>query len=318
MLIAALVATALAQAGAQPASAPAAPPPAPPPATAPAPLRLPAGTVLQVELVDPLNSATSKLGDRFAIRLAEPVTVDGVVVAPAGATGEGEVVDASPAGMSGSQGKLIIAARYLDLNGQRVRVRGMTLAVSGESRVDLASGVRLIPYVGMASGFFLRGGEIVIPAKTRASVRTAEPVGMASETATAAASPGQAFAPGADPSKGHVYFFRPRRIGFAPMTYHVVSVGEDGKAAKDAPRLASLSNGAYVIVDLEPGIHTFNVSGPATLNKAEDRLRMEVEEGETYYIEQSFRTRVVTGGFKLVPAEKASFDEAKVKPQKVK
>ncbi|ATQ42604.1 hypothetical protein [Caulobacter mirabilis] len=147
--------------------------PTPAPAASPAALKAPAGTELQVELIDPVSSATSKLGDRFAIRLAEAVVIDGIEVAPAGAVGQGEVVDVAKAGFGGKQGKLIISARYLELNGRQARVRGMSLMAAGKSRVDLATGVWLTPYVGVAA-YAIRGGQIEIPAGTRAMVRLAE------------------------------------------------------------------------------------------------------------------------------------------------
>lgn len=148
-------------------------------AVAPAPtvLHLPAGTPVEVEMGETISSLTSHLADRFSIRLAAPLVSDGVEVAPAGALGQGEIIDVARAGISGKQGKLIISARYLDLNGVRVRVRGMTLMTSGKSRVDLATGVMLIPYVGVAS-ILIKGGEIEIPAGARATVRLADAVDL--------------------------------------------------------------------------------------------------------------------------------------------
>lgn len=136
---------------------------------------LPAGALVEIELVNALSSATSKLGDRFPIRLAEPIVVDGVVVVPAGALGEGEVIDVTGAGINGKQGKLIISARFLELNGQRVRIRGMSIIATGKSRVDLATGMMLVPYVGLAT-VFVRGGNIEMPAGTRATAKLAQAV----------------------------------------------------------------------------------------------------------------------------------------------
>lgn len=167
--------------GALPTPPPTAAPPAAPP---PRSIRVPAGAQLEVELVDPLSSATSKLGDRFALRLAAPILSDGVELAPAGAMGEGEVIDAARAGMSGKQGKLIISARRLDLAGRQVRIRGMSLMAAGKSRVDLATGVSLVPYVGLAS-ILIEGGEIQIPAGARGTVRLAEDVDFQVEATTA-------------------------------------------------------------------------------------------------------------------------------------
>lgn len=173
-----------------PAPAVAATPPGSPvsaqPPAAPGEVRVAAGTVLQVELVDELSSTTSKLGDKFAIRLAEPITVDGVVVVPAGAVGQGEVIDAAHGGMAGTPGKLIVAARYLVLNGQQVRVRGMTLMVAGENRNGLSQTVMLIPYVGGLSTMFVKGGEIWMPAGTHATVKVAQDTNLAAASTPSA------------------------------------------------------------------------------------------------------------------------------------
>lgn len=150
---------------------------------APAALKLAAGATLEVELVDGLSSETSKVGDRFALRLAEPLTQDGVVIVAAGAAGEGEVIDAARKGMGGKQGKLIIAARFVDLNGRRTRIRGMTLQAAGKSRVDLTTGLLLVPYVGVAS-VLVEGGDIVIPSGTRATVKLAEAIELTSTAPT--------------------------------------------------------------------------------------------------------------------------------------
>ena len=150
------------------------------PPTAPAPgktVRLTAGTQLEVELVAPLSSATSHLGEKFALRLAMPISSDGVEIVAAGATGEGEVIDAAPAGMAGRAGKLILAARRLDLHDRPVRIRGMTLMAAGKSRVGLATVVLLTPYVGVTAAL-IQGGEVEIPAGTHYTVKLAEDVDL--------------------------------------------------------------------------------------------------------------------------------------------
>ena len=138
-------------------------------------IRLPAGAELEVELAEALSSKTSKLGQTFAIRLVAPIERDGIVVVAAGAAGQGEVIDAGPAGMVGRQGKLNISARHLDLNGQRVKVRGMTILAAGQGRVGLAQAVSMTPYVYPAS-LLVRGGNIEMPVGTRATVRLVEDV----------------------------------------------------------------------------------------------------------------------------------------------
>lgn len=154
---------------------PAAPAAAPATPATPGRVRLAKGAELEIELVAPLSSATSKLGERFAIRLVQPIVVDGVTVVAAGALGEGEIIDARGAGHSGRQGKLVVSARFLDLNGRQVRVRGMTLIAAGTSRVDLATGMAMVPYIGLAT-ILVRGGDIEFPAGMRATVKLAEDV----------------------------------------------------------------------------------------------------------------------------------------------
>lgn len=123
----------------------------------------------------------------------------------------------------------------------------------------------------------------------------------------------------ASPSgKGRIFFFRPGRLAGAIYTYHIVEVGDDGKAEKDAPHLGDLPNGGAFNLEVEPGVHSYNITGPMAVNKADDRLRMEVEPGETYYVEQTVRMGLVTGGFRLVPADEARFKGSKVKLDKGK
>lgn len=121
-----------------------------------------AETTVEVELVDALSSRTSHIGDPFALKLRAPIIVDGREVVPAGASGGGEVIDAVPSGLMGRQGRLIVAARFLDLNGQRVRIHGMQLMASGEDRSNTVMVASMIPYVGLAS-IFMHGGNIDLP-----------------------------------------------------------------------------------------------------------------------------------------------------------
>lgn len=134
---------------------------------------LPARTTLEVELAETLRSDTTPLGYRFSIRLAEPVVRDGVTLIEAGAPGEGEVIDVAKAGMSGRQGKLIIAARHLVFEGRPTTVRGMTVMATGTARVGLATGIALTPYAGPVA-LLIQGGEIEFPTGMRATVRLAQ------------------------------------------------------------------------------------------------------------------------------------------------
>ena len=59
---------------------------------------VPAGTKISVRIGEPVSSATSKVGDTVSATLADPVTIDGVQVLPAGSTVRGVVASVEPSG----------------------------------------------------------------------------------------------------------------------------------------------------------------------------------------------------------------------------
>jgi len=134
---------------------------APPPGVVVAP----AGQQLIVEIAEPISSKTQKRGDFFAIRLAAPIVIGDKVIAPAGALGKGQVVDAAPAGPLGRPAKLLLAARYLEIDGVQTPLRGFHLGAAGKDNTNAIMGASFVPYLGIFAGF-MKGGEIVIPAGT--------------------------------------------------------------------------------------------------------------------------------------------------------
>lgn len=150
-------------------------------------VRLAAGTLVEVELTDALGSDDSNEGDLFGLRLLSPLYVGDHEIAPIGTIGGGEVIDATPSGFGGRQGRLIVSGRFLQIGGQRVRIRGMQITAVGDDRTNTALAVSMIPYAGVAS-LFIQGGEIQIPVGARGTARIAEDVDIplaAAETAPA-------------------------------------------------------------------------------------------------------------------------------------
>jgi hypothetical protein len=76
---------------------------------------VPAGTAINVELEDPLSSATSSPGDTFRARVTDAVMGDGQVVVPAGSTIEGTVSEVAPAkrGFKDKGGALVLEVRRI-------------------------------------------------------------------------------------------------------------------------------------------------------------------------------------------------------------
>jgi hypothetical protein len=144
--------------------------PAPPPA--PACCQVAAGTPIELEIRDALDSKQSQRGDKFVIALHAPLVLGTQVVIPAGTQGVGEVVHAERARGGGKPGELILAARYLDFEGRRVPLRGMKLGVVGEDNSGKAMGLAMIPVAGLF--IYVRGGETVVPQGALAIAKIAE------------------------------------------------------------------------------------------------------------------------------------------------
>jgi hypothetical protein len=143
-------------------------------ATQPAPTILAAkGTAVIIEIDDRLNSSTAKIGDTFRLHLAEPLIVDGKVVAAAGATGGGEVINASRANIGGRPGELTLMARYLEIDGQRVKIGHLRYGQTGRNN-DTAAFVAGVA-VGLP-GYLITGGNVDVPAGTRAGAKLTEPL----------------------------------------------------------------------------------------------------------------------------------------------
>lgn len=137
---------------------------------------LPKGTPIVIAVDAQVGSKISVAGQMFPIRLAQPLVLDGTTLLPAGITGEGQVVHAKKAGMAGSAGELILAARYLDYAGRRIELRsfkfieeGDEILTRGQNNVDLAAATNAA--IGPL-GFFIGGGNTTIEPGTLATAKT--------------------------------------------------------------------------------------------------------------------------------------------------
>lgn len=170
----------VAAASAEPAPVTAETPPdaAAPVAEAPAPagLLLPKTTPLIIAIDKEMGSKISQTGETFPIRLVQAVSVDGVEVLPAGITGQGEVVHAKKAGLAGAAGELVLAARYLDLNGRRIELRSFRFMEAGETALgkgqDNTGMSNLTTAIAGPIGFFIGGGNTNVLPGTIANAKT--------------------------------------------------------------------------------------------------------------------------------------------------
>lgn len=132
-------------------------------------VRLPANTVVQLEVVDAVSSASSLSGDHFALRLASPLMVGEQAVLPAGTPVIGEVVHAASSSFGGKPGELLLAARYIDVPQGPIRLRS-SFGAAGQDRNNLVAGVAGV--VGLF-GLAIKGREYELPAGSLLSARVA-------------------------------------------------------------------------------------------------------------------------------------------------
>ena len=112
-------------------------PPAPEPVKAPVVLTVPAGTTLKASLNQEMRSDKATVGETFTMVVAEPVSVNGTVVIPAGATILGEVVQAKASGKVSGQGELRLAFKsVVDAYGQSHPIMADTFYAEAESGTD--------------------------------------------------------------------------------------------------------------------------------------------------------------------------------------
>lgn len=139
---------------------------------APASATVPRLTEVVLEIMADLSSNLNQPGDSFPIRLLMPVLVDGVEVLPAGIIGMGEVVHAKRSGGMGSAGEMLLTARYLEHDGQRIELRSFAVGAEAQSRIDLVNQINVasaaaIPGLGLV-GFFIQGDALQIAQGTPA------------------------------------------------------------------------------------------------------------------------------------------------------
>lgn len=159
-------------------------------------IRVPEGTIVELQTTEPLSSKTNKRGDKFAIRLIGALVIDGVEVIPAGTLGVGEVTTVAPASFGGKAGEMMVLARFLTVGGVQVPLRGLKLGARGRDNATVAL---FIPY---GVGIFINGGNVEIPAGTDAQAKVARDVmlpAVASSTSLAP-EPAAEAAPAAQPA----------------------------------------------------------------------------------------------------------------------
>ncbi|MBX9402316.1 DUF2846 domain-containing protein [Lysobacter sp. BMK333-48F3] len=94
--------------------------------------------------------------------------------------------------------------------------------------------------------------------------------------------------------KGQVVFFRPSNFVGGMIGFKV----REGKT-----ELGKLRSGKYFVASVEPGAHEYVVH-----SETKDVLNLEVEAGETYYVQGSITMGLLVGRPNLSPSDRAAFE----------
>ncbi len=106
----------------------------------------------------------------------------------------------------------------------------------------------------------------------------------------------------ADASTGKVVFFRPNRFAGAAVGF---------KVREGETELGKLRNGRFFSIDVAPGTHEYTVH-----SEAKDVTTLEIEAGETYFVEGRMNMGFMVGRPNLTPSGVEAFEAAlgKLKP----
>ena len=244
--------------------------------TSPAPpagatmIRLPAMTLVMLRMSERVNSDRSAAGYRFHFTVSEPVRSAGRIVIPVGAQGEGEVIHAAESGGHNHPGELVLAARFVRVGAEEVKLRSF---VAGAT--DRANDALAVPIFDRHTGGgrgdpanLGRGG--VASARTAVAVRLPAIESDPAESADSAQAVDVAPAIDASATTGTIVLFREFIAGGTKPPFQI----HDGVAL-----LGELANGNYFAVQLPVGIHHLTARGPNF-----DDLSVEIDSGETYYV----------------------------------
>ncbi len=127
---------------------------------APSQIIIPAGTWIKIRVDQPLSSDRNAAGDTFAATLAQPVVVDGFVVARRGQTIEGRVSESIKAGKAKGTSRLGLELITMSLvDGRQMPVRTQLMEYAGGTSVGRdAAAVGTVTGTGAAIGAAAGGG----------------------------------------------------------------------------------------------------------------------------------------------------------------
>jgi hypothetical protein len=145
------------------------------------------GTPIALRLIEGVTTKDklAKLNDRVRMEVAEAVTVNDVIIIPAGSPAVGELTEVRNKGMWGKSGRLIGRALTVNANGRTIRLSGTFDSKGG---AGTAGAVAVSAIVFLPAGFFMTGKSAALPPGTivRAFIDEDVPFTVASDSPAAA------------------------------------------------------------------------------------------------------------------------------------
>jgi len=171
---------------------------APPP---PRVVTIPAGTSIQVQMIDSVDSATNKIGETFLASLAAPIVVNNEVIIPKNADVNVKLASAKTSGKFTGQSELTLELDSVKYHGKSYPLSSSTYQQVGESRgKDTAKKTAIGAAIGTAIGaiagggkgaaigagvgagsgaaaqVFMKGKQVKVPAETKIDFQLEQPV----------------------------------------------------------------------------------------------------------------------------------------------
>ncbi|HWP84796.1 MAG TPA: hypothetical protein VNN17_06375, partial [Terriglobia bacterium] len=97
-------------------------------------ITLPAGTVLTVRMIDPVDSSVHQTGETFRASLDEPVLVNGRTMIPRGASVTTKLVEVEQAGRISGRSELALILYDITVNGRKYEITTEEVSQQGASR----------------------------------------------------------------------------------------------------------------------------------------------------------------------------------------
>jgi hypothetical protein len=118
---------------------------------------IPDGTVLQIRMIDTIDSGRNQPGDRFRATLDTPITIDDKVIVPQGAEIEGRVAELKSAGHFAGKPEIALELTALSVNGRRYSLHTNQYSREGSSRgkntaAKVGGGAALGSIIGAIAG----------------------------------------------------------------------------------------------------------------------------------------------------------------------